>query len=421
MFLQAPNNGRGATQRGRVGFTLVELLVAMALIVFMMVILAEAFSVGLETFRRLKAIGDMNGRLRTVAVALRSDLLSDHFEGRRRVSDPNFWNYGPPQQGFFRIYHGSPLTVEDADAGGDQIPSTRAVNHILHLTVKKRGNERGDFFLAKAPTGSPLLLTGIRDARYQDTADVFTSQWAEVAYFLRPNGESAGTTPLYALYRRQRLLVPDDNELNRGATRVPAASWLDYLEISNLPQGGSLYFNGPMDITIPQRRLGMDPTQNGGVLPAAAGGFYPTLEETVTRNPGGDPNLGGADLLLTDVLSFEITVLLANGTQFVDLFDPTVQAFDNGNPRFPITGPRVFDTWTAYRDDTYDYSTWDLPGAWTTADGTAAGPARDPSVSLPLYRNAALEQIRITAVKVTLRVWDVKTLQTRQVSFIQDL
>ena len=40
--------------RRRPGFTLVELLVAMALILFIMVILTEAFSAGLETFRRIR-------------------------------------------------------------------------------------------------------------------------------------------------------------------------------------------------------------------------------------------------------------------------------------------------------------------------------------------------------------------------------
>src|SRR5262245_41908564 len=143
--------------RRRGGFTLVELLVAMALIVFMMLILSEAFSIGLESFRRLKAIGDMNARMRTAAIVLQRDLQADHFEGRRRVSDPNFWLLGPPSQGFFRIYHGSrpantanaPYFDEGTDADG--IGSRRAVDHILHFTVKRRGNDRKDFFLARVP------------------------------------------------------------------------------------------------------------------------------------------------------------------------------------------------------------------------------------------------------------------------------
>src|SRR5439155_10425507 len=51
----------GPTMRQkRQGFTLVEMLVAMALTIFIMVIMSEAFVAGLETFRQLKAIGDMS-------------------------------------------------------------------------------------------------------------------------------------------------------------------------------------------------------------------------------------------------------------------------------------------------------------------------------------------------------------------------
>jgi type II secretory pathway pseudopilin PulG len=400
----------------RQAFTLVELLVAMALIIFMMVILAEAFSVGMETFRRLKAIGDMNSRMRTVVVALRSDLQADHFEGGKRLSDPNFFDRGPPQQGFFRIYQGGGLSVEQQDSGGDQIPATRAVNHILHLAVKKRGNERNDFFQGRVPTGSLLLNLGRPDARYQDTANpatpIFTSQWAEVAYFLRPNDQQAGSTPLYALYRRQLLAVPDEDSVNRGAAlnAKVASTTAGYLDISCKNQGGNFYFNSPMDLTMPVRRFGMVEPLN---VPNVRAGL-PNTSGTYPRLVDQDANLSTADLLLTDVISFEVTVLLEKGAEFVDLFHTTVTPFDNSNRAFPAGGPRVFDTWSSYKDDLHDYSTWDLPGTDTT--GT-----RDPSVSIPLYRNAAGEQIRILAVKITLRVWDAKAQQARQVSLIQDL
>src|SRR5258707_7665 len=41
------------------GFTIVELLIAMALIVFIMTILDQAFSAGVRAFRELVAVGDM--------------------------------------------------------------------------------------------------------------------------------------------------------------------------------------------------------------------------------------------------------------------------------------------------------------------------------------------------------------------------
>ncbi len=99
----------GSPMRRRSGFTITELLVAMALIVFVMSILATAFSEGMKTFRAFKGIGDMNQRLRTASSLLRDDLQNPHFEGDRRLSDANFWTigppreeFGPPREGFFR-------------------------------------------------------------------------------------------------------------------------------------------------------------------------------------------------------------------------------------------------------------------------------------------------------------------------------
>src|SRR3954469_22645831 len=141
--------------RRRGAFTLVEMLVAMALVIFIMTILSEALVAGLDAFRTLKAVGDLNDKLRTAATALRRDLNADHFEGRRRLSDPGFWSQGPPREGFFRIYQGSSSIQEGVDSGG--LPSYRASDHRLHFFVKLRGNSRSDFFSAPVPPTSPLF------------------------------------------------------------------------------------------------------------------------------------------------------------------------------------------------------------------------------------------------------------------------
>lgn len=62
--------------RRRQGFTITELLVAMALIVFIMNILSQAFVAGLESFRQLKGIGDLQEDLRMAAIDLRSDTMT---------------------------------------------------------------------------------------------------------------------------------------------------------------------------------------------------------------------------------------------------------------------------------------------------------------------------------------------------------
>src|SRR5438270_5907252 len=109
--------------RRRQGFTLVELMVAMALIVLIMAIVSQAFVDGLETFRQLKGIGDLQERLRAAVVPLRQDLcVNRHFQRpdlRLNVLSPN----NPPSAGFFRIQQGA-VVQEGNDPDG--LPSSRA-------------------------------------------------------------------------------------------------------------------------------------------------------------------------------------------------------------------------------------------------------------------------------------------------------
>src|SRR5262249_29304563 len=117
--------------RQRRGFTITELLVAMALIVFIMYVLSEAFSAGAGAVRNLKAIGDMNEQLRSAGNIMRRYLAADHFDGKARLSDPDFWKDGPRPEGFFRIYQGTKGTYEGLDLDG--LESWRATDHMLHF------------------------------------------------------------------------------------------------------------------------------------------------------------------------------------------------------------------------------------------------------------------------------------------------
>src|SRR5262245_9034221 len=176
----------------RSGFTLVEALVAFTLVLFIMVILTEAFGASLKAFRDLKALGDMEERLRGAAGVLRRDLEADHFEGRRRLSDPpNSWGHTwPPRPGFFRLaLRPNSSTCQSAAEGqdADGLASRRGTRHVLHFSVKLRGNDRKDFFTAAVPNNSPLRTSSTTfyglpaDARYQDGNGTYVSQWAEVA------------------------------------------------------------------------------------------------------------------------------------------------------------------------------------------------------------------------------------------------
>jgi prepilin-type N-terminal cleavage/methylation domain-containing protein len=357
--------------RRRHAFTLVELLVTIALVTFIMALLSEAFIIGLKTFRDLKSIGDMDERLRAALMQMQTDLKADHFGGDQRLSDPGFWNY-PPSAGFFQInvqtfpapFTGvrPPFTYQEGN-DADFIPSAVVTDTVLHFTVKLRGNRPDRFFSAtQLPGASPLLsqpATFVEaangqlapDARYQvGPGTSFNSQWAEITYFLLPNGDSAGSTPLYTLYRSQLVVAPDTANLNWPLNPpnplvqvpIPATQINNYQEMCCVPWpiGGpftQLYFYDPSDLTnLSSRAFDINnPTRS-------------------------------ATFVLGDVISFEVKAL--------------------------------------------SYTLGTLPSA--AQFGYLSYDSGDQNNSQNTF---------VTALQITLRVWDAKTLQTRQITIVQEL
>jgi hypothetical protein len=471
--------------RRRQAFTITELLVVMALLVFIMYILAEAFSAGSSALRSLKAVGDMNEKLRATTTILRRYLGADHFEGRKRLSSPSFWYDGPPQEGFFRIWQDADSIDEGTDLdsnhsfrapGPDPLTGHGGVNargtwsnHGLHFAVKLRGNTRDAFFRATLPGGSPLLALPLIDTRFQEPGGTtLCSSWAEVAFFLRPSAPGsvavpgpdgfdqtegpsapagASGLPLYTLYMRQRLAIADNAQVPQA---VPANAYVnngDYVEMScyrDLTSANVLYFNNPSDLTMPGRRLGKPPNRaapnqwaqcpattgdlannsapGGGARPGQSPNGYPILAE---EPPATGGKFAGGDILLDNVVSFEIRVLLplsswtaVHGAQapgniydFVTLAGPAVQQFNQNTagaaPFKKNRPPYVFDTWSQARDNSLDYSGWSTTNKRT---------------SIPLLTSTVTgEKIRLLAIQITIRIWDAITSQTRQTSIVVDL
>jgi prepilin-type N-terminal cleavage/methylation domain-containing protein len=358
----------------RRGFTLIEILVAMALIVLLLAILAEAFAVGLESFGKLKAIGDMNDRLRQAAHIIRQDLAADHFEGSLRLSDANF---GPrrPVNGFFYIrQHGWwPYSFTEGQADG--IISYRSPypvgnrSTVLYMTVKRRGNRDEDYFTASIPNPKPLLewqnkwdqgdpttyFFQPEDHRRQiGTKMHYSSQWAEVAYFLQPLplSSTAKGTRLYTLHRRVRVLVAENLTIPNV---IPAGDQPFYQDMSFRVTGTTLTMNSPWDVTTDWRRS-----------------LYNFI---ITKDPIAptSPRFAYVDsMLLTDVVSFTVQVVWRPG------IDPWW-----GSPRLGYPFNNQFT----------DVGTFDSNTTWNG----------------------------ILAVQVVVRIWDVRTDQTRQITIIQDM
>jgi prepilin-type N-terminal cleavage/methylation domain-containing protein len=402
------NHGRIASEalaHQRRAFTIPELLVAMALILFIMAILSEAFVAGLDSFSKLKAVGDMQEKLRATTTVLRSDLTGPHIvtaNGAVLLSNPWPGGVAPvPTQGFFRISQGSgpanpagPYYFDEGSDGG--VNSYRAVDHILHFSVIKSGGRRQDYFSAAVPGGSPLTTLGPPD--YQQPGQAGTqsgltnSQWAEVAYFLRATGNSTGTTattasqPLYALYRRQCVVLTDLDAATATAANLPAAQWGSYNQVCCVPNAtGTLQFYGPTDLINPARRClwASLTAPTPGAQPMAVPPWQPwpppqqTTYYPIYGERGETLQQFGDDLLLTDVISFTVRILRP-----LPQAGPTPGAAFEEVPANAAVGPPpnnlVFDT--------------------------------APSIPFPLM-----------AVEIRIRVWDLKTLQTRQITLVQNL
>jgi hypothetical protein len=299
----------------------------------------------------------------------------------------------------------------------------------------------------------------------------YNYQWAAVAWFLQaqinPATSVQDTTvadsvqspvPLYTLYRRQTMLVPDNNLVSLSTTPIggiPTINYLwtpsvlggvfgNFLEMSCLPDSKTpnIYFNSPNDITMPANRFASTTT------PAVCNGWGgQPIYTPIPQSQWG--LLTGSDIVLNDVVSFDIRVLpmLPVGTTppppgldpFVTLTQPgsifTGATFQyTAPPVVPgVTLPlpaRVFDTWSSRTDGLNNYATWNTPGTsgtsipfWSTTPQTYIYPVGNSSTVTATSRQMITPVTGsgpiILAIQVTIRIWDYKTNQTRQVTIVQ--
>jgi len=391
----------------RTGFTLVELLVATALVILILTILAVAFGAASDSLSRLRATGNMATSLRTTQDRLRADLEAPHLDpgdspGPLQLADvkynllaPGGTQAQPPFAGYFRIDSGA---VGSKFEGQDQegMLSTRAdgtTGNSIEFTTKLQGRTPDDLFVVPATTAG-LLAQSVSDTPL--APGLFAGKWSRVKWYL-DNPQVAGTTgvQVWTLYRCVRVVAPGN--------------------VAGL-------------------------TADEQDLFAHTGGTTRTLTELmnpVNRLPllrygaGGTPsNFIGDDIVLTNVTSFEVKpawdapqplgstprearstsgnvnrqlpAALTPGTAINDTFGTTANSdapFDDlptVTENTTLANQRVFDTWAPLTGPA---------GSWNDGQTTPSANA------IPL-------RIRVTALQVKIRVFDPKTLLSRQVSFI---
>jgi prepilin-type N-terminal cleavage/methylation domain-containing protein len=376
----------------RSGFTLVELLVAMALTLFIMTILVEAFGAGMDTFQNLRALGDVQDTLRSATSLIKNDLSQNMFEGNRHLSDLNFWDE-PRREGFFVATQGSRLDSSPSyvTEGTDLDlfnKSYLATDHRLNFSIRLRGNRRENFFFDS--TGGTLYTNNAalrlsttgqdREAIYGNTPlnaastqVPLTSQWGEIAYFLLPMRDAAGQpvpipdsdpkrTPgapsygpvyLYNLYRAAILTIPYADELNRNNRNA-----LGFFRISR----GSPGANGKQDFLSP------NDFPKGAAFRTQ---YYDSTKPILSMNENAP-----LALVCTNVISFQIRIMK----------DPPTQNAV-GYEDIPINAANKYEFDSAVK----------------------------PAVGL------GGQPYRLTGIQVVLRVFDQTTGLSRQSTVSQDL
>ena len=370
----------------RLAFTLPEVMVAAAMSLVIMAILAVAFQKGIDAFRTLRAVGQMQDRLKSAENILKRDLASEHFGGihRQGFSGPyvrdqrmDLVGWMPPEEGFFTVTQASDSVPEGTD--GD-VDSSRATNHSLQFTIKLTGKREEDYFTAQAP-GNVAALSPSDFAR----TGQLVSRWGEVSYFLVANGDSTtgpAPQPLFSLYRRQRVIAASSS----GATT--AADEASYPELS--VSGGQL--NSPS--TIVQRGKRSPLSKDTG-----SGAWHPSRLQDAFE---------GDDILLTDVISFEVKANWSSGAASLPA-EGLPSGFDWPFAVFPASprnatfnaNRRTFDTWSSTDGNGID---------WNDLTSINASSANRP----PL-------RIRVNSLQIRIRVWDKATESARQITIVQDV
>jgi type II secretory pathway pseudopilin PulG len=464
-------------QTRRAGFTLTEMLVATALTLFIMAIISTAFRAGLDTFSKLRTAGELQSKLRNTTKIMSRDLAMDHFIPRPdhptagwaklygpKLSDQRMDRLGwmPPDAGYFMLYQPGPSILETTAADGESIGSTKTpmpdptlypnVSPVLSFTMKLPSNEYSQQFTTGFGLASPF--------EFAFNTGSISSPWAQVHYSLvptpgldttepGPNGEAP--LPLYSLRRQMWLLSP--KKVGETSYFEVTASQFSQLSDPVLSQNlvGKIRLmedmTAPPPMTAGNRNLRLVTMQdviNPSVryssttvapfyttplllspvhnIPNTATPAFPYTPATLISRPLEDAN--GDDILLTNVISFQVKAMweqeqaavmgpkqIATPLQtlpanpdwpFDDLpVDPIMNGTAGSGP---LGTQRWFDTWNPIAGDP---TNWDLtPAIGGTPNQIYAQP--------PL-------RIRIKALQIKLRIWDEKSKQSRQVTFIQEV
>jgi hypothetical protein len=408
------------TTRNRRGVTLVELLVAAAMMMLGMWLLVWVYQQGTASFLNAKAQADLTTQERTVSTVLNRDLGSTIFLGEEgkpgrglRLSDQRTdlllqgGTWTPPRGGYFSAQSLQSSALPNASdpyeaTDSDGFVSARATDHFLQFTIILPGGPNYQMVSAN-------LLVG------PNTYSEYFGRAAEVTYALVPNGlRTAGGVPLYDLVRRQRLtaLGIDDTPVyqtvaNNGLAAGDTVS--EVMTVTPVAIG-----SGPIPAPIPANTM-----LNLSNLTVPANRLQPAqwaLTPASLRY--------GEERLMSNVLSFEVKfsgppVTLTNN------FLPTgyglwsQDPLSNAWPR-PFTGNITPNGQQAQGNTDFPYDYLPFDGRFDTYTTQVAGGWQSQIATTTAPTNP-IKPIRITGVLIRLRAYDLKNQTTRQTTIAASL
>jgi type II secretory pathway pseudopilin PulG len=459
----------------RNAFTLVELMVAMALIILMLSIMSQAFVIATGTMQGLKEVADMQEKIRPAITLLQRDLGANHFEGSKKLSDPEFWDNGPPKEGYFMLWQDQafePLIAPEPagyESSFNSVSFSRSAafaNHMLAFTVKLPGKSPDDFFESSLGAsfgniffngaGTPIGMIDSNIRRFESNPNLIHSDWAEVAYFLGPHtnplvtmnnsivtpdgytdGKTGPALPYFNLYRQQRMVLPSHNIAGVTLPGILQNSQISY-------EMGTPSYNKPSDLTVPWKRSMGNRTNIsntplvGGVLtanhylgkpnsiPTPAMKLLPLFTEYIGNNTIN------SDIIATNVISFDVKLLTDDQYDYESLNTILNRTPYSLNPAVGNYLPSlVFDTWTTDQgSSTLPVPKYDL-GEWNTTPNKWQPSIPASNATIPVwgwYQASAnpadkkpYKGIQIKAVQISLRVWDQKSNTAKMFVVVQKL
>lgn len=302
-----PGRRQHRDRRRASAFTLVEMLVAMAVTLILIGALAQAFAIVGESVAQGRAAIELGGSMRSVANQLQEDL-----DGVTAPVRP--WNDEGAALGYFEI-------MEGVGHDTNPLPGLPMAPPVPKRTVPDMYGDIDDI-LAFTAHAKKDLFVGVQAVQASGSWNYVTQQssTAEIVYFTRfedIDGDGLPARGELTLHRRVFLVRPDLGQLMSGITAANAvATLMEYQSRSDISVRLSrtaagtydILANSLADLTARENRFGHWPAagfpfpyRRAMLLPRGAAWSSVTTTATERGWPAADDDLNGTVDDLTEL------------------------------------------------------------------------------------------------------------------------